>query len=84
MMTLIKDMNFKEKNFGHIKVMPGQLICGIQKLGESVRLSYQQTRTILKDLEKDGFLKIESNNRFTLITILEWDRCIKKQPGEDS
>ena len=50
----------------------GQLAVTRSELSYKWKVSEQTVRTILKNLESDGFLTIKSTNKFSLITIENW------------
>jgi len=57
-----------------IKIKRGQVLTGRKKLSLETGLSQQNIRTALKHLQISNFLTIKSTKRFTLITILNYDR----------
>lgn len=56
-----------------IGVKKGQLIFGRLRAVEETGLTSQNIRTALKKLEKYEFLTIRSTNRYSLITICNWE-----------
>ena len=55
----------------HLK--PGQFVFGLKKASQETGLSIQQIRTILGFLKKAGNLTIKTTNKFSVITIINWD-----------
>lgn len=56
-----------------VHLIPGQFIFGRKKAAEDLDLSEQEVRTILKYLEKSENLTIKSTNKFSIITIVNWN-----------
>lgn len=59
--------------FQKIDLQPGQFVFGRDKASEETGLSVQTTRTCLKTLEKLENLTIKVTNKFSIITIKNWD-----------
>jgi len=55
----------------HLK--PGQFVFGLKKAAQETGLSIQQIRTIIDFLKKAGNLTIKTTNKFSIITIINWD-----------
>ncbi|WP_152611281.1 hypothetical protein [Psychroserpens mesophilus] len=67
-------MNFKDKKWqGHL-VERGQLITSNNHLATELKLSVQVIRTALQKLHEGGYIKIKATNRFTLITLINYDK----------
>lgn len=66
---LLLKANNEDKKWMNIIVKRGQIVIGIPTLAEDLRLTYQQTRTALAKLQKTGEINRQSTNRFSLITI---------------
>lgn len=56
-----------------IKLKPGQFVFGREKAAKEIGLSVQQARTSLNILKKLKNLTIESTNKFSIITIINWE-----------
>lgn len=56
-----------------VDIEPGQFIMGRKSASEELRLSQQSIRTMLKNLEKLGNLTSQSTNRFTVVTLINWE-----------
>jgi hypothetical protein len=65
----------REVAFGSdvVNMEPGQFITSRKSLSEKLHLSEQSIRTLLKILENSKNLTIKSTNRYSLITIINWD-----------
>lgn len=65
--------NFKESQFEDMTIYPGQIITSINSLSRATGLSQKSVRNALDKLEKVGVLGKQTTNRFTLITIENWE-----------
>lgn len=65
--------NWRDKFHSGILIQRGQMIVGRKQLSETWKLSEQNVRTILKNLEKDGFLTTQTSNLGTIVTVLNYD-----------
>jgi hypothetical protein len=66
-----------------IFLKPGQLIFGRRLASEETGLSEQQIRTALRILAIFGILTIKSTNKFSIITIVNWD-VYQKEDGQSN
>ncbi len=71
---LIFKVNFKDKKWQGQLVKRGQLITSNNHLATDLRLSIQAVRTAIQKLQDSGYIKIKSTNRFTLITLINYDK----------
>jgi hypothetical protein len=69
---LILKVNYKEKRWQGISVMPGQIITSAEGLAEDLHLSRQNVRTALEHLKSTGEITIKTTNKFSLITVANW------------
>ena len=60
----------------------GQVVTGRMALAESLGLTERQIRTALSKLEKTGEICKESTNKYTLITICNFDKYQSKEQNE--
>lgn len=65
--------NFKESQFEDMTIYPGQIITSINSLSKGTKLSTRNVRTALDKLEKSKILTKQATNRFTIITIKNWE-----------
>lgn len=56
-----------------ITLKPGQMIVGRQKLALDLNMSEQNVRTCLSSLESFGNITIEPTNKFSVITVVNWE-----------
>lgn len=60
------------KEIVHVK--RGQIITGRQKLIEETGLTDRSSRTALQNLKKSGFLSSKTSNRYSILTICNYDK----------
>lgn len=56
-----------------VKLEAGQLVTGRKKMAQDCNLSEQSVRTTMRNLEKLDFLTIKSTNKFSVVTVLNWN-----------
>jgi len=70
------------RNGQEIEVLPGQLLTGRNELSKQTGISHQSIRTCLTVLKSTSTITIQSTNRFSLISILNWQEYQSHQPAE--
>ncbi|WP_418604601.1 hypothetical protein [Hwangdonia sp.] len=70
---LLLKANFTDKKWQGNDVKRGQLITSANHLASELKLSVQQIRTALKKLESSGYIIRSATNKFTLVTIVNYD-----------
>jgi len=70
---LIFTANWTPGKWHGINILPGQIITSREKLAKETKLSEQQVRTALQKLETTEEITIKTTNRFTLITIVNYE-----------
>ena len=70
---LLLNACFEDGEFYGEKICKGQLITGRRVLASELRLSESQVRTALEKLEASGDITIKSTNKYSVITIVNWD-----------
>jgi len=91
---ILASANHTARKWRGISIQPGQLITGRKALAEKTGLSERQVRTCLKRLEDSGNLTSQPTNRFTRITVVNWElyqsddreatsRSTSKRPASD-
>lgn len=70
---LILKVNYTDKKWQGFEVKRGQLITSANHLASELKLSVQQIRTALKKLESSDYITRKTTNRFTLITIVNYN-----------
>lgn len=70
---LILRANYLDKKWQGIEIKRGQLITSNNHLSIELSLSIQQVRTSLKRLESSGYITRKTTNKFTLVTIVNYE-----------
>ncbi len=60
-------------NGKEVELNPGQFIFGINKACEEINLTPQKIRTVLKKLKKMENITIKSTNKYSIISITNWE-----------
>ena len=68
--------NYESKQWRDIVIGRGQLVCGVESYAAELGFSTQSFRTILKKLKKTGDIELKSTNKFTIITICNYDSWV--------
>ena len=71
---LLLTANTKDTNCKGVVIKRGQTVTGRAFLSEALGLSISNVRTALKNLENSEEIKVESNTRGTIITVLNFDK----------
>ena len=61
--------NYVSKNWRGMNIPTGSFVTSYQNLASEIGMSVQNVRTAVKKLVKTGNLSIDSNNRYTIITV---------------
>ena len=70
---LLLTANWKDKRYRGISIPAGSLITSRKKLCVELGLSDREVRTALEHLQKTGEIIIEATNRYSLVTIANWE-----------
>ena len=65
---------YSDGDWQNIRMKRGQLVVSLARLSESTGLSVHQVRTALEKLESTGEIKRQVTNRFSLITVCNYDK----------
>lgn len=71
---ILLSANYEPGNFLGREIKRGQLVTGLQNISQQTGLTVQQTRTALKKLQSTGEITVESTNKYTLITVVNYER----------
>jgi len=71
---LLLRANYTTKKWQGTLVLRGQLITSINHLAHDLLLSTQQIRTGIKKLKTSGYITIKTTTKFTLITVVEYEK----------
>lgn len=80
---LILAANHRDGSYRGTPVKRGQLITGRQSLSERTGLSEKQVRTALKRLVGSSEIATEASNRYTLITVMNYDKYQQLEPVQE-
>ena len=83
---LVLQANHQEKKWKGITIKRGQLVTGRKSLSLQTGISEQSIRTSLKKLKSTNEITIKPTNRFSLITVCQYDtynnnECDTNQPN---
>lgn len=70
---LLLTASFKDFEWQGKTLKAGQLITGRKRLAEELNFSERQIRTALEKLKSTGELTTETTNKFTIITVVNWE-----------
>lgn len=70
--------NHEDKKWKGTLVKRGQLITGLHSLSKQTGLSIQEIRTSFTRLKSTNEITINSTNRFSIITLLQWEKYQSK------
>ena len=70
---LLVNANHKDNLWRGIEIKRGQILTGLKSLNEKTGISIQTLRTCLKRLEKTQEINIQSTNKYSIITICNYD-----------
>ena len=71
---LLLRANYRETVWRKERVKPGELLTGRKKLAQETGLSEGQIYRALNDLSNSGEINIRSTNKFSIITIVNWEK----------
>ena len=70
---LLLTANFKDTQWMGITLKKGQLVTSYKHLSEDLAFSVRQVRTAIDKLKSTGEITTEATNRFTIITVVNWE-----------
>lgn len=65
--------NYTEQPFEGMIIKKGQFVTSYDNLASELGFSVQQIRTAIKKLKSTGEITTESTNKFTVITVVNWE-----------
>ena len=71
---LLLNANWEDSKFKGIDIPKGSLVVGRKQLAEKVGISEQSIRTSLEHLKSTNEITIESTNKFSVITLVNWEK----------
>lgn len=60
----------------------GEIVTGRERLADELGLSVQQIRTALNLLKKLEIITVRSTNKYSVISLVNWDRYQQQEPAE--
>lgn len=69
---LLLTASFKECHFRGKKILPGQCIVGTEQMAKDLGFTRQQIRTAITKLSSTNEITVDSTNRFSIITLVNW------------
>lgn len=69
---ILANANIRPGTFMGRTINPGQLACSVETLSRACGVSTQQTRYALSSIQNANVLAIETTNKFSVITVLDW------------
>lgn len=70
---LLLTANYKETEYMGVKIYPGQTVIGRRSLASTLGMSEKKVRTALNHLKRTGEVAIKTTNRFSVVTITNWE-----------
>jgi biotin operon repressor len=78
---LIISANYEDGRFRGHEVKRGQVVTGRKELADKLSLTQQNIRTALDKLKSTSEITIKSTNRFSIITVVNYNTYNDVQPG---
>ena len=72
-LVILLNANWQDNEWRGIEIKRGSMLTSIERLATMSQLTIQQTRTALKHLEKTNDITIKSTNKYSIITIVNYD-----------
>lgn len=81
---LVLRANYKTSVWRKETIMRGQLLTGLKQLSSETGISAQSLRTCLARLKSTGEITSKSTNKFSIITICNYEHYQEKKPGPNT
>ena len=72
LIQVLTQANLKTGEFMGRVILPGQLVFSVANLARECRISVAQTRSALVSMQAANLISIESTNKFSILTVLNW------------
>lgn len=79
---LLLTANYEEKKWKGITIQRGQVVISTEDLAQRLKSTRQKIRTQLKRLETSGTIALQATNKFTLVTICNYDNYQESSTAE--
>lgn len=70
---LLLTANYTQSRWNGRTIYPGQVVVGTQRMANELGFTRQQIRTAMSKLKSTNEITTESTNRYTVVTIVNWD-----------
>lgn len=80
---LLLEANHEDRKWHGLVIQRGQIVTSRENLSKLTGLSVQQVRTCLARFEQTGEISKKSTNKYTLITVSNYDRYQVQQPADN-
>lgn len=70
---LLLDANYEDSKFGFQVIKRGQCLTSLKRIHENTGLTYREIRTSLDKLQKSGEIGKQTTNKYSIITIKNYD-----------
>lgn len=81
---LLVHANHKETSYRGVSIPAGSLTTSQVKIAQRTGLTTRQVRTVLDKLSLTGEVSVKSNNKFSMISITNWDIYQQEVSQQDS
>ena len=81
---LLLSANWEDSYYGEYFIPKGSLVTGYPKLSSQLGISVRNVRTAIKHLKKTGEVTVKVTNKFSIITIENWDKFQVHERSSDS
>lgn len=71
---LLLKANYKDGSWRGVEIKRGQRITGLKSLSEDTGVSINKLRIILRDLKSTGEITIKSTNKYSIITVTNYEK----------
>ena len=71
---LLLNANWEDSRYRGYEIPRGSVVTGLHSLSESLGISVKSVRTALKHLKSTGEVTIKTTNRFSIVTIANWEK----------
>lgn len=71
---LLLNANWEDSRYRGVEVPRGSLIVGRKSIAHALGISERSVRTSLEHLKSTGEVTIQSTNRFSVVTVVNWDK----------
>lgn len=79
---LLLTANYEDRKWKDITIRRGQVVISTEDLAQRLKSTRQKIRTQLKRLETSGTIALQATNKFTLVTICNYDNYQESSEAE--